>query len=95
MERHGYDGLATFWRNNARSPIDGIWATPENMIAQGGFQYDLIFMNTDHQCLWIDISYEQAIGHNMPPLFPPQAKKLHCRGPRLVQNYVSIQVLKQ
>jgi len=87
MEPHGYHGPETFRRNNARNPIDGIWTTPGISISRGGyFQHDEVFLNTDHRCLWVDISYEQAFSHNMPTLFKPKARKLHCRDPRLVNN---------
>jgi hypothetical protein len=91
MEQHGYHGPETFRRNNAGNPIDGIWTMPGISISRGGyFQYDKVFLNTDHRCLWVDISYEQAFGHSMPTLFKPKARKLHCRDPRLVNNHVNL-----
>jgi hypothetical protein len=63
LERHGTKGLATHKRNSTKCPIDGIWATPGIKIVGGGyFQYDEVFTNTDHRCLWVDLTYEMAFG---------------------------------
>ena len=89
LEKHGVHGPSTYRRNNTNTPIDGIWATPGIVIQEGGyFEYDSVFINTDHRCLWIDISFISAFGHNMPHIVKPSARRLHCRDPRLVKNYV-------
>jgi hypothetical protein len=38
----------------------------------------------------MDLSFITAFGHTLPPLFCPQAKRLHCRDPRLVDNYIHL-----
>jgi len=84
----GNSGPATSKRNSSAVPIDGIWTTPGKKMEAGGyFKFDEVFMNTDHRCLWIDVSFINAFGHNMPPLFRPQTKRLHCRDPRLIDNF--------
>ncbi len=89
LEKHGVHGPSTYRRNNTNTPIDGIWATPGIVIQEGGyFEYDPVFINTDHRCLWIYISFISAFGHNMPHIIRPSARRLHCRDPRLVKNYV-------
>jgi hypothetical protein len=89
LEKHGIHGPSTYKRNNTNTPFDGIWATPGPEIQEGGyFEYDAAFINTDHRCLWIDISFISAFGHNMSHIIRPSAKRLHCRDPRLVKNYV-------
>jgi hypothetical protein len=45
-------------------------------------------MNTDHRCLWIDVSYITAFGHVMPALLRPKACQLHSKDLRVVANYV-------
>ncbi len=91
LDKHGLQGPSTFRRNNTKNPIDGIWATPSINISAGGyFDYDELILNTDHRCLWIDISYITAFGHTMPAIIKPSARRLHCRDPRLVDNYVRI-----
>lgn len=68
LDRHGTSGPATHKRNSTSTPTDGIWASPGLQIDNGGyFGYDEVFHNTDHHCLWIDISFLCAFGHNMPP----------------------------
>jgi hypothetical protein len=86
--RHGSEGPATHKRNAMSSPIDGIWISPGLEISKGGyFHYDQV-IPSDHRCLWVDLSFMTAFGHNMPPLNKRQPRRLHCRDPRLVQNYV-------
>jgi len=59
-------------------------------ISKGGyFEYDQVFPS-DHRCVWMDISFTSAFGHNMPPLFKRQFRRLHCKDPRLVQNYIKL-----
>jgi hypothetical protein len=91
LSRHGHGGPSTSKRNTQNIPIDGIWTTPGfHMEAGGYFRFDEVMMNTDHRCLWMDISFINAFGHHMPPLFRPQAKRLHCRDPRLVDNFIHL-----
>jgi len=69
IERYGPNGPATFRCNNTDTPIDGLWASPGIVIQTGGyFEYDAVFMNTDHRCLWMDISFVTAFGYDMPDL---------------------------
>jgi hypothetical protein len=65
--------------------------TPGLEIEVGGyFDYDEVFMNTDHRCLWMDVSFTQAFGHNMPTLHCMKSRRLHCKDPRLVDNYIHL-----
>jgi hypothetical protein len=74
LKKHGLDGPATFRRNNTMTPIDGIWSSPSIEIkACGYFDYDDVFPNTDHRCLWADITFVNAFGHNMPAIVRPAA----------------------
>ena len=66
IKTHGPNGPATFRRNNTKTPIDGIWISPSIEVqACGYFDYDSVFANTDHRCLWADVSFVNAFGHNM------------------------------
>jgi hypothetical protein len=88
LTRHGYDSPSTFKRNTQHIPIDRIWGTPGIDIKAGGyFQFDEVFVNTDHRCLWMDITFINAFGHSMPPLFRPKARRLHCKDPRLIDIF--------
>jgi hypothetical protein len=91
LQKHGPHGPSTYRRNNQRIPIDGIWTSPNITISAGGyFAYDEVFLNTDHRCLWIDITYIQAFGHTMPAIVKPSARRLHCRDPRIVNNFTRL-----
>jgi len=91
LAKHGKNGPSTFKRNSQRVPIDGLWGTLGISIEAGGyFHFDEVFVKTDHRCLWMDISFGTAFGHNMPPLFRPQAHRLHCRDPRLIDNFIHL-----
>ncbi len=74
LAKHGKNGPSTFKRNSQRVPIDGSWGTLGISIEAGRyFHFDEVFVNTDHRCLWMDISFGTAFGHNMPSLFRPKA----------------------
>ncbi len=89
LKKHGTHGPATFRRNNAKTPIDGIWTSPSiDIKACGYFDYDSVFVNMDHRCLWADISFVNAFGHNMPAIVRPITRRLHCKDPRIMANYV-------
>jgi hypothetical protein len=87
-EKHGNKAVNMYRRNTRNIPIDGIWLSPSLEIKIGGyFKFDAVFPGTDHCTIWIDISYSMAFGHNMAPITKPQARRLHCRDPRLVDNF--------
>lgn len=90
LERHGSDGPATHKRNSTKTPIDGIWLSPGLKLERGGyFEYDEV-IPSDHRCLWVDLSFTMAFGHNMPPLCKRQLRRLHCKNPRLVENFINL-----
>jgi hypothetical protein len=90
LSKHGLDGPATHKRNATKSPVDGIWMSPGLEILKGGyFEYDEV-IPSDHRCLWIDLTFISAFGHNMPPISKRQPRRLHCKDPRLVQNYIKL-----
>jgi hypothetical protein len=53
------------------------------------FAYDEV-APSNHCCLWVDLSFINAFGHNMPPLSCRQPQRLHCKDPRLVENYIRL-----
>jgi hypothetical protein len=89
LHRHGISGPSTFRRNQTRTPIDGIWASPGISILAGGYlHYDHLLTGADHCTLWIDVSFVNAFGHVMSTIAKPKARRLHCQDPRVVYNYV-------
>jgi hypothetical protein len=88
LEKYGNNGPSTFNRNNTRTLIDGIWASPGiDILAGGYFAYDEVISGTDHCCLWIDLSFVNVFGRNMPPIVRPHMQRLHCKDPCLVDNF--------
>jgi hypothetical protein len=75
LQCHGLLGPATHKRNSSNVPINGIWPSPGLRIDKGGyFAYDEVITNTENRCLWVEISYMMAFGHNMPPLSKRQPR---------------------
>jgi hypothetical protein len=69
LGKHGLKGPSTYRRNQTRTPIDGIWVSPRiSMLAGGYLDYDQIFPDADHKCLWMDVSFVNAFGHAMPAI---------------------------
>jgi hypothetical protein len=88
IDEYGSNGPSIFRQIKTKTPIDGIWISKEIHITQGGYlNFDLI-SSTDHQCLWVDISFALLLGHKMPPFPSPKTWHLHCRDPWIVNNYV-------
>jgi hypothetical protein len=89
LRKHGLSGTSTFKRNMTNTSIDGIWATPGIQIQAGGyFDYDAVFQGTDHRCIWVDITYVNAFGHNIPAIIKPISRRLKCKDPRTVDNFI-------
>jgi hypothetical protein len=51
-------------------PIVGIWIAPslEVSAAVGYPHFDAIFNGTDHQTIWIELTYEAVFGNNVPTI---------------------------
>jgi hypothetical protein len=91
IQRHGTNKPSTYIRNSSNTPIDGIWCNPGLSIKSGGYcEFDQVFNNTNHRTIWIEVTYLHAFGHNMPPIIRPQARRLQCKDPRCVDNYIKI-----
>ncbi len=91
LKKHGLNKPANFRRNTMNTPIDGLWISPNIEIkACGYFDYDSVFLNTDHWCLWADISFIHAFGHSMPAIIKPATRRLHFKDPRIIANYVKV-----
>jgi hypothetical protein len=73
MDRHGCTAPSTYKQNMSQTPIDGIWISPGLNIISGGYlPFDQIFQDTDHRCLWMDVSFISAFGYKMPPIVKPK-----------------------
>jgi hypothetical protein len=89
LSKHGINCPATCKRNNSCTPIHSIWTSNEMGIKASRYlAYDTFMEGFDHRCLWLDITFKTAFGHNMYAMQRPQTRRLHCRDPRIVLNYV-------
>jgi hypothetical protein len=90
IDKHGSNGPATHKRNSNSILIDGIWITPGLPIERGGYcVYDDV-IHSDHHCVWVDMSFITAFGYNMPPLSKRIPRRLCCKDPQLVANYIHL-----
>ncbi len=70
---HSRNGPSTFNRNTSNTPIDGIWASHDITIQQGGYMaHEQIIINSEQRVLWIYVNFQVAFGHNMPALEKPK-----------------------
>jgi hypothetical protein len=98
LSKHGLIGPSTFRRNHLNNLIDGVWLS-QGLDPQtcGYFGYDSVVPNCDHRCLWVDLSFEQSLGHIMPAIQRPKARRLIMSDPRIVDNFIQcykLQVLQ-
>ena len=84
LERHGQDAPNTY--NRGRLPIDGIFATPAIDIIKGGYHGFGDTIPSDHRCLWFDVSYTTAFGHDLPKTVHAKARRLKMEDPRTVSS---------
>jgi hypothetical protein len=88
LSKYSNNGPSTFRRNQNHTPIDGIWISSGLNIIKGGYlNYDDVVPNTDHRCLWIDVSFSAAFGHMTHNIIRPTMRKLTCKDPRIVENF--------
>jgi hypothetical protein len=62
--------------------IDGIFISSTINISKGGYLAFGLFPS-DHRCLWIDTTYDNAFGYNMPRTVKPTARRLKSDDPRI------------
>jgi hypothetical protein len=72
---------------DASEPIDGIFVSPSIEILLGGYFEFGFCPHTDHRGLWLDIHYNVAFGHVMPPIVMAQARHLKMNDPRIIKQY--------
>jgi exonuclease III len=64
---------ATYYRNQQGESVDGVWASPPTLdLLRGGYLEKGDFPG-DHRPIWFEISYAQAFGGSLPPIWKPQA----------------------
>ena len=80
LDKHGQEAPPTFHKGSA--PIDGIFISHSIDTIDCGFRPFGEFPS-DHRALFIDISYNNAFGHNMNNIIRPKARRLKCNDPRI------------
>ena len=75
----------THYRNGSSKVIDGIWSTTGIRIQRGGY-LEPRDAPGDHSLVWIDISHEDALGHNPPQTVSPSARHLKLCYPKVVDK---------
>jgi hypothetical protein len=88
LERHGPNAPATY--HGGSQPIDGVFASPSIHMIQGGYLEFEYSPHMDHRGLWIDVHYQIAFGHIMPPIPSHQARRLKKSDPCIVKRYTDI-----
>ncbi len=87
FSRHNHTSAPpTYYRNTGNTAIDGIWASPSLDLLRGGYLEKGDFPG-DHRPIWFEVSYAQAFGRSLPPIWRPQARRLQLRDPRCVARY--------
>lgn len=79
----------TYYRNTQNKIIDGIWATPGIKAEQGGYLEPGDFPG-DHSMVWVDITYNSALGHNPPQPTDPEARRLKLEDSRTTKRYLDL-----
>jgi hypothetical protein len=69
--------------------IDGIFISNTLNISKGGYMPFGSFPS-DHRGLWIDLSYENAFGYNMPKTFIPSARRLKSHDPIVRNKWIKL-----
>jgi hypothetical protein len=73
--------------SNGRFPIDGIFASLAINPVQSGYTPVKWGTNSDHRCIWVDLSFQEIFGSPDPPLWKPSARRLKNDDPRIVTNF--------
>ena len=86
--KHGcLESKATYHRGSV--PIDGIFVSESVHIDNAGYLAFGAFP-TDHRCLWVDISFNNLFGHNMPRLYHANARRLQSDNPKVAKKFCNI-----
>jgi hypothetical protein len=78
---------STYSCNYQEVPIDGIFATPSICLQGGGYFAFGDGTGPDHRCLWLDLTYHTAFGHESPAMGQRTARRLTCQDPRILRKY--------
>ena len=98
--KHGMHHMVFCRHNQADAPatcnknttthknVDGVWGTANLVPLKCGFLEAGDFPG-DHVMIWMDIAYEDALGHNPPPVHRPEARRLKLDDVRVEKRYMT------
>jgi hypothetical protein len=79
---------STYFLKEEGRIVDGIWGSPGLIATKCGYLRPEVFPG-NHSLLWVDISYERALGHNPRRPQVMAARRLQLHDPRCVKRYLS------
>jgi hypothetical protein len=74
--------------NRGINPIEGIFISATVRTHYGGYLPFGLFPS-DHRCIWIDIDIDATLGALPDGMTVPQARRLKCEDPALVQKFLN------
>lgn len=78
----------TYFRTSSDRIVDGMWGTPNVQVSRSGYLEPGDFPG-NHSLLWMDITYECALGHNPPMPVYPDARRLQLWNTKCVDKYLN------
>jgi hypothetical protein len=85
IKKHGISAPNTFI--NGTNPIDGIFGTITLRPTIFGYSNFSWGMYSDHRVFWVDLDMSTVLGTKDTPLWKPQARRLKCENPSIVQRF--------
>jgi len=76
-----------FFQNKSGKVLDGVWGTANISATKCGYLEPCDFPR-DHSTVWMDISYNCALGHNPPLPANPDANRLQLHQPPTLKKYL-------
>jgi hypothetical protein len=85
-----HDGIPPPTYNRGVDAIDAIYVSPALVGCRCGYMAFGAAIPSDHRALWVDIPFQLAFGHHLPPVVFPNARRLKCQDPRIVKRYLQL-----
>jgi hypothetical protein len=86
FQRHGERDAPPTYQQGSQV-IDGIWATQGLSVVAGGY-FAPGEEPTDHSLLWIDVTYESALGHGLAAPATLNARRLRLYDSKTTKKYL-------
>ena len=83
------DAPKTYLHSQEGRIIDGVWATPGIEVTRCGHQ-EPGQAQSNHSLLWLDVTFESALGHNPPLPQTPDARRLKLSNSKVTKKYLDV-----